>query len=504
MKKQLFLGIIFLFFCFTQPGWAMDKYLQQFEDRVTEFSLANNLKFIVIERHKAPVASFVTLVKAGGVNEPSGETGLAHLLEHMAFKGTKDIGTRNWEKEKELLERLDVLYKEIRKLKEKPGIERDQLEKKISRFKELQEKAKELSKANEFARIIEQNGGTHLNAGTSADYTIYYCSLPANRAELWFSLESDRLKNPVWREFYTEKSVVLEERRMRVESDPTGRLMERLVAISYLAHPYGRPVIGWHSDIESLTKKDLQDFYAEYYRPGNMIMVVAGDVQPEQVKKWAKIYFGSLRQEHPLIKGITEEPEQLGKREIIIKEDNPSVYARAYHSVEADHPDAPKLDLLADIMSRGRTSRLYSQLVVDKKLANRIFAFNGYPGERYPSLFIIFAVPNQGVNLKDLASGLDKELNKIKQGSIEQEELTRAITKIRTDLIRSMDSNLGLAKSLAKAELLRGDWRKVFTYLDKLEQVTLEDLKGVAKEYLTEDKSNVGKLIQTKKTEQGQ
>lgn len=500
MKRLIAVSVFVLFFCFHQTVAAKSNYLELFEKKVTKMTLENGLTFMAIERHEAPVASFVTIIKAGGVDEPSGKTGLAHLLEHMAFKGTKEIGTKDWAKEKKVLEKLDQAYQRMKDLQKSFSANSTEVKNALAEFRNLQKRAKELTKPNEFARIIERNGGTHLNAGTSADYTMYFCSLPANKAELWFSLESDRLKNPVWREFYTEKEVVIEERRMRIESDPTGRLMERLLALSYIAHPYRNPVIGWLSDVKALSKEDLTEFYNRYYVPENMVMAVAGDINPNQIQRWARTYFGVLK-DKPLVRNrITKEPQQKGSRRFRLKEENPPVYVRAYHTVKAINPDSPDLDLLSDILSRGRTSRLYSRLVIERELASKLFAFNGYPGQRYPGLFITYILPQKGITLDQLVSGLDEELNKIQSQGVTETELRRAKTKARAGLVRGLDSNLGLAKSLAKAELLKGDWRKAFTYLDELDKVTAKDVRAVARKYLRQDNRTEGRIISEEKS----
>lgn len=469
--------------------------LDRFENQVTEFTLDNGLTFVVLERHQAPVASFVTCVKVGSVNEPAGRTGLAHLFEHMAFKGTKTIGTKGWEPEREVLDKLDKAYaawlEEKRKRNPDPGA----LDAKRQRFEELRSKARSYVIPNEFARIIELNGGTDLNAGTSSEYTVYFSSFPANRAELWFSLESDRLRNPVWREFYTEKEVVREERRMRVDSNPTGKLVEQLLAAAFVAHPYGDPVIGWDSDILAARAEDLDRFYHDYYVPQNMAIGIAGDVDPEQIRSWARLYFGSIPKGQDPPDVVTREPDQEGTRSVQVSSRNQPLYARAYHTVSQFHDHAPALELLGDILAKGRTSRLYRALVEEEKVAASIFAFNGFPGDVYPSLFIVFGVPSKGVSLERLSESIDSELERIRTQGVTQEELDRAITKARAKLIRGLDSNLGLAKSLAMAEILGGDWRRVFTILDDYEQVTAADIQEVAQAYLQPENCTIGQLV---------
>lgn len=466
--------------------------LEEFEDRVTEFTLDNGLKFIIIERPVAPVMSFVTFVDVGGANEPVGHTGIAHIFEHMAFKGTHYIGTTNWEKEKVALENLDRAYQEWLSEKYSPDPDSAELASLWENFQKQQEEAKQYVVNNEFSQIIERNGGTGLNAGTGADQTVYFYSLPENRMELWFSLESDRFKNPVFREFYVEKEVVREERRMRTESNPLGRLIEEFLAVAYTAHPYGRPVVGWHSDITATTMEDAREFYNTYYVPANITIAIAGDVDPGKARQMAETYFSDIKPgpEPPPV--YTEEPEQRGERRFQIIEQTQPYYLVGYHTVAQDHPDSEALQLLGSVISGGRTSRLYKRMVEEEQIALGVQAFNGFPGTKFETMFITFAVPNQGFGVDTLETVIDQEIEKIKNGDITKAELDRAKTNARASLVRSLDSNSGLARAFAAAEAQQGDWRKVFTDLEDLEAVTLEDLQRVAQTYFTKDNRTVG------------
>jgi predicted Zn-dependent peptidase len=470
-------------------------YLQHFQSRISEFSLDNGMRFLVLEREQAPVASFVILVNVGSKHEPTGKTGLAHLLEHMAFKGTKDIGSQDWEKEKRLLQRLDQAYARWQQAKKQHGPGSDQAQAEKSKFRKLQEEAAELAESSEFSRIIEQHGGQDLNAGTSKDYTMYHCSLPANKAELWFSLEADRLQNPVWRDFYREKQVVMEERRSRVESNPQGRLMENLLAQAYLAHPYRHPVLGWKGDFQSIQKSDLEGFHRRFYQARNMTVAVVGDVNPEQIRSWARQYFSDLQPGQSLQGRTTREPEQRGKRQFRLNEEHQPVLVRAYKTVHRQHPDYPALQILAHILSQGRTSRLHVSLVQEQSLAQNIFALQGYPGNVDQALFLLYALPAHKVQTRELIQALDKQLEKIRQKGVTKQELQRAKTNLRADLVRSLDSNLGLAKSLAKAQGLHGDWRLVFTRLKALQEVDAQQVKQVARKYLQQQKITQGKIV---------
>ena len=495
------IGITLLIVIAISPAWAVDEndLLQRMDNKVTTFTLDNGLTFVVVERHQAPVASFATFVDVGSVNEPAGRSGLAHMLEHMAFKGTSRIGTSDWEAEKGVLDQLEEAYLAWWEATNTRGEDEDKVRALHRRFGQLQAKAKSYVRPNEFASIIEAHGGTDVNAATSTEYTMYFCSLPSNRAELWFSLESERLRDPVWREFFTEKEVVLEERRMRVDSDPTGELMEDLLAVSFVAHPYRQPVIGWESDIRAATPSDLTALYEKYYVPGNMVCAVAGDVHPQQVQSWARTYFGSWPARKDPVDVLTREPEQTGTRRVEVTSSAQPILVRAYHGLSRFDPQAPALELASDILSRGRTSRLHQALVVEQSLAAQVGTFSGYPADIDPGLFVVFTVPNAGVSLSQLGPALDAQLGRMHRDLVSAQELQRVKTQARAQVLRGLDSNLGLARSLAKAELLEGDWREVFYHLDALTQVRPEEIQQVVKTHLVPEKMTEGRLVLTGK-----
>lgn len=474
---------------------AQAQYLEEFEEKVTEFTLDNGLHFIIIERHDAPVASFYTHVDVGGADEPVGNTGIAHIFEHMAFKGTHYIGTTNWEEEKKVIDQMDETYQEWLREKYKSNPDSNALQEKWNMFQELQEESKQYVVNNEFSQIIEQSGGTGLNASTGADFTNYFYSLPSNRAELWFNLEADRFKNPTYREFYVEKEVVREERRMRTESNPIGRLVEEFLAVAYTAHPYGRPVVGWDSDITATTIEDARDFYDKYYVPSNITIGIAGDVDPDQMKEFAEMYFGDLREGEPAPIVTTLEPDQRGERRFTIEGNSQPIMLIGYHGVSQDHEDYEALNLVGNIISNGRTSRLYKKLVDEEQLALQVGAFNGFPGSKFGSMFLTLAVPNMGVDLDTLEQAVYTEIDSVKTGVLTQEELERARTNIRAGIIRGLNNNTGLASNFASTYATQGDWREVFLRLDRIDNVTLEDLQRVANEYLVKDNRTVGATV---------
>lgn len=494
---QRLASVFFLLACLSGiPAHSQD-LAEQFGEQVTEFTLGNGLHFIIIERPVAPVATFVSFVNVGGVDEPVGNTGVAHIFEHMAFKGSREIGTTDAEAEQKAIDRMDRAYREWLSEQLRPGTDEDRLEALWSEFRRWQDEADEYVRSEEFTRIIEGEGGQDLNAFTSADATGYFYSLPQNKAELWFYLEAQRFREPVFREFYVEKDVIMEERRMRTDSSPQGRLLEEFLSVAYSAHPYGNPVIGWESDIRATTIADTRRFYETYYVPSNITIAISGDVDPQRMRQLAERYFADMPAGDPAPPVATVEPDQRGERRFVIEDNSQPLFIAGYKGVAQHHPDAPALDMLGNILSSGRTSRLYRRMVQDERLALGVQALTGFPGVRYPSLFVTFAVPNRGVPLEDIERVLEEEIDKAKSGDITQEELDRAVTNARAGLVRGMNSNMGLALGLAEAHAQLGDWREAFTYIDALEQVTLEDLERVANEYLVSAQRTVGMVRHT-------
>lgn len=504
MKKFIYLSAFLMaaVLALTAPAQAQESLLEDFEEKVTEFTLDNGYTFIVIERHRAPVVSMVSFVNVGSANEPAGHSGIAHIFEHMAFKGTRKIGTTNWEKEKVVLQKLDEAYQAWLAEKYSTHVDSSKLERLWNKFKALQERASQYVVNNEFAQIIERNGGTGLNAYTNRDQTVYFYSLPSNKLELWFTLESSRFEHPVFREFYKEKNVIREERRS-AESSPIQSLLEEFFAVAYTAHPYQHPIVGWQSDIIATTMEDTREFYKTYYVPNNITFAIAGDVNPEQVKEWAKAYFGDVppAPEPPPV--YTKEPPQEGPRKFTMYMDSRPVFLMGYHTVDADDPDAEALRLLAAMLAGGRTSILYEKMVEEEQTARRVAAITGLPGEKFESMFLLFAIPNRNVSLDKIRKSILEEIQKIKNGKISKEALERATTQVRANLIRSLDSNMGLALALAEAEAQRGDWRYVFTRLEDLKEVTVEDIQRVAQEYLVRSNRTIG-VIKNKQKKKGE
>ncbi|MCC5926760.1 MAG: insulinase family protein [Bacteroidetes bacterium] len=475
---------------------AFAQNLSAFERNVTEHTLANGMKFIIVERDVAPVATFMTFVHAGGVDEPIGLSGVAHIFEHMAFKGTSRIGTNNIEAERLLIPEIDATYSQWIRERRSPRPNQARMDSLWTRFQELEEQAKEYVVSNEFSQIIDRAGGVGLNAGTGMDFTIYFYSLPQNKAELWFSLEAERFKDPVMREFYVEKEVITEERRQVVESNPIRRFLEEFTAVAFTALPYRDALIGWPSDIESVTIASALEFYERFYVPSNMFVVIVGDVDAAEMIEFAELYFNDMPGEgvEPPIM-MVEEPRQRGERRFTIEDTTQPMLAIGYKTVSASHPDALALDVLAGVLFEGRTSRMNRSLVDEQELALAALSLSGFPGDKHTTLFGALALPNQDVSLEDLEAAIHAEFDRLKTELVSEEELQRVITVRRANLLRQLGNNNGIANLIAFTQGKTGDWRTIFTDLDRMMELTPEDLQRVANIYFDHSQRTVGYVV---------
>jgi predicted Zn-dependent peptidase len=468
------------------PALVSAQILKEFEKRVTEFSLANGLHFIVAERHEAPVVSFHTYVDAGSVDDPSGQTGIAHMFEHMAFKGTEKIGTTNFPEERKAIEAIEGAYDRLEAEENKgPKADPGRIRTLSEQVQEAIERAQEFVVPNEYPRIIEENGGVGLNASTSYDATEYFYSLPSNRLELWFLLESQRFLHPVFREFYKERDVVQEENRMRVDSSAQGKLMESFLATAFEAHPYRNPPGGWPSDVAHLRVADAKAFFDRYYVPANIVIAIVGDVNPAEARHLAERYFGPLpkRPLPPLLH--TEEPPQPGPKIAVVDSPSQPILMVGYKRPDQYDKDDPVFDIVSEILSGGRTGLLYQILVRDKKLALEAEAADTFPDGRYPNLFLLFVTPALGHTVQENEKAIEELLDAFKAQKVDAGTLARVKIKARASVVRRLDNNEGLASLLTANYAAYGDWRKLFTSLDDLDKVTAEDVQRVAKQYLT-------------------
>ena len=477
-----------------QGGQAQS--LQDFEKKVTKFTLPNGLTFLLIERHEAPVVSFHTYVNVGSVDDPTGRTGLAHMFEHMAFKGTDTIGTKNWTAEKKALDAIEAVYDRL-EAEENKAFRSDpkKVEAIKAELKDAIETADTFVNENEFDRIVESNGGVGMNADTSEDHTEFFYSFPSNKIELWFLLESDRFMHPVFREFYKERDVVREERRMRTESSPVGKLVESAQSTAFEAHPYKNPAVGWGSDIENFRRTEAEAFYKRYYTPGNITIAIAGDVNPAQAKLMAEKYFGRLPKgsEPPRVR--TVEPRQEGPKRVAVASPAQPFLLMSYKRPDQYSKDDAVLDVLNDILSDGRTGIIYKEMVRDKQIALGAESIVSFPGGKYPSLFLFFVAPSAGHSIDENEKAINEIVERLKTQPVEPEALQRVKTKLRAALIQKLDNNSGLASELSTYEANFGDWRKLFTELDEYNKVTAEDVMRVAKTYLVESGRTVAYTV---------
>ncbi|NDJ25598.1 insulinase family protein [Nostoc sp. B(2019)] len=477
----------------SQPQNSIQPYLDRVIKQLTEFRLDNGLKFIVLERHQAPVVSFLTYADVGGVDEPDGKTGVAHFLEHLAFKGTTRIGTTDYKAEKPLLDRLEQLDTQIRTAK--ADGKKDEIARLQAEFKQVESQAAKLVQQNELGRIVEQSGGVGLNANTSTEATRYFYSFPANKLELWMSLESERFLEPVFREFYKEKDVILEERRMRVENSPIGQMVEKFIDTAYKVHPYRRPVIGYDEDIRNLTLEDVEKFFATYYVPSNLTIAIVGDVNPAEVKKLAQTYFGRYQAKPKAVEQIPVEPKQTQTREVTLQLPSQPWYLEGYHRPAITHPDNAVYEIIGSLLSDGRTSRLYKSLVEQQRLALNAQGFSGFPGDKYPNLIFFYALTAPGHTVDELAVALRKEIDSLKTQPVTAIELQRVKTQARAALLRTLSSNMGMAQQLLEYEVKTGSWRNLFKQLDQIAAVTTADVQRVAKAAFTPENRTIGKLL---------
>jgi predicted Zn-dependent peptidase len=455
--------------------------LKSFEQRITTKVLPNGLTIIICERPEAPVFSYTTFVDAGDVNDPSGESGLAHMFEHLAFKGTSEIGTKDYADEKIALDRVEAADNALEAERRNPkGGNPQKIEELQKDFDEAQAAAEKYVIPNQFTDIAERNGAHNLNASTGMDETMFFWSMPENRLQLWAWLESSRLVDTVPREFYKERSVVLEERRMRTDSNPEGRLFEQLLATAYVAHNYGRSGVGWPSEVGQITATEAMAFHKKYYVGSNIVVTVVGDVKAAEAMPILEKYFGKVPGGPKPLDMTTVEPKQFAEKSLTIKDPSQPIYIEAYHRPDYRSPDDAVYDAISDILSNGRVSRLYRSLVRDQQIAAVAVGESPYPGDKYPSLFIFGAVPLPGHSDAEMATAIHKEIDKLKTTDVTDAELQMSKTRARADLLRGLADNQGLANALAEYQTRYGDWRELFRHLNLVDKVTKADIRRVA------------------------
>jgi predicted Zn-dependent peptidase len=413
----------------------------------------------------------------------------------MMFKGTRTIGTRDYPQEKKILRRIEKIGIILDREKAKGVKASPALARLTAQLKTLQKKQQRLTISNEIDRLYTENGAVGLNASTGQDLTTYKVSIPANRIELWARIESDRMVHPVFREFYTERDVVMEERRQRAESDPDGKLLEGYLAAAFLTHPYRRPVLGWPTDMSYLDMAYMERFFRNTHAPSNTVIAIVGDIQPSAVLRIVEKYFGRISPQRHSPALITEEPRQSGERRIDVLFAAEPQMIMGYHKppppVFADHV----FDVIESILTRGRTSRLFKALVDEKRIAESIQAVNGLPGARYPNQFVLFATPRNPHGCGELEQAIDREIERLRQEPVPDRELEKVKNRIRADFLRGLNSYEGLASMLSYYEALLGDFRYLIDYTDTIDRITPEEILHVSQTYLSKENRTVATLV---------
>jgi predicted Zn-dependent peptidase len=481
---------LLLLTCQAQPARAVD-----LEKKILKAKLPNGLTVLMMERKFSPTVSLYIRYRVGAVDEAPGQSGAAHFLEHMMFKGTTTIGAKNYPAEKKLLSGMEKTGRELDRERRKQGsADAQKIRQLEARLKKLQNDHLRYYIPNEIDRLYTENGASGMNAATGQDMTTYFINLPANKIELWARIESDRLLHPVFRQFYTERNVILEERRQRVEASPDGKLYEAFMGRAYSTHPYGIPIIGLPRDLTFLSPAAIRGIHRKYLSPRRIVVAVVGDIDPSKTMALIRRYFGKIPDAGAPAARIPAEPAQAAERKAEVWFDASPSMIIGYHKPAPPAREDYVFDVLETILSKGRTSRLYDRLVISRQIAQSISAANGVPAARYPNLFTIFARPRHPHTNAELQAAILGEIEAIKTSSVTEEELARAKNQLKMDYIKSLDSNSELASILSYTELLLGDYRYFSGYLPQIQKVTAGDVQAAAIRYLTAENRTVAVL----------
>jgi predicted Zn-dependent peptidase len=470
---------------------------------VAEKTMANGMRLLLVERHDDPTVAGGWVAHVGSANEKPGMTGTAHLFEHMMFKGTTKIGTKNYAKDLQIIAEQEKLRGDMRgeernlRAAARRGEVDDVLkpENRTARLKELEgkfsalvEQQREILVKNEFDKIYTTAGASGMNAFTSEDMTAYFITVPANKMELWMWMESDRIAQPVFREFYSERDVVFEERRMRTDSTPLGKFSEEFNSMVWQSHPYHWPVVGWPSDIPAITKQQADEFYGIYYAPQNLTLVLVGDFKAADAVKMAEKYFERIpRGKVDAPEVITTEVEQEAEKRMYAEAETVPQVDIVWHTVPFGHKDAYALDILGDLLS-SRTGRLYKGLVLGSKVANSVSA--GPQHQKWAGLFYAGGVASEGHKPEEVEQGIYAEIEKLKQTEVPAEELQKVKNNFAAGEYRKLTSNMSILMQILENDGM-GDWREINEAAPKHQAVTAADVKRVTNKYLVKENRNV-------------
>jgi predicted Zn-dependent peptidase len=457
---------------------------------VKEHVLKNGMTWLVVERHQAPVFTGFIRVKVGGADEEPGYTGLAHLFEHMAFKGTPVLGTSDFEAEKGLLAKIAEVGDRLAALERAGQRNSEEASRLRAELKQLQEGHGKITDENALAALYQLNGAVGLNATTDKDLTSYFVSLPRNRLELWAQVEASRLAAPVLRDFYKERDVVMEERRMRTDSEPGGAMYEELMQVAFTMSPYRWPTVGYMGDLESMTLARAQAFHDKFYAPANAVGCVVGDVKFEELVPLLERTFGAIPARPappPLL--FSEPPKRQLRRSTVFFDAGPRLML-GFRKPTLPSRDDYVFDVIDAVLGEGRTGRLHQRLVEKERLAQRVGVFAG-PGSRLDNLFTVVAIPMDGVPLEKVERTAWEELERLQREPLGKEELQKVLNQVQAGLARAVSSNAGLASTLSRYQALAGDWRYFADHPGVIATVTPEDVMRVAKSYFVRENAVV-------------
>lgn len=486
IKNLVIFSLIFLNFlsCQNQENHVS----LDLRDRVKKIVLENGMTFLLLKRGNAPVFSARIKVKVGTIDEERGQSGLAHFFEHMAFKGTQKIGSKDFLKEKEILDQVLEVGTQIiaaRKAGKMPE-EYASLEKKLA---ELETQQNAYIEQNEFVQVFQKNGGVGLNAGTSNDDTTYIIDMPVNKLELWAYLESERFLDRVFREFFKEVDVVTEERRQRIENSPFGKLLEKFMNTAFQQSPYGMYPGGLAVDIKNYTPKEAREFYEKYYIPSRMVGVLVGNFDLEEAEKIVRHYFGRLpKKTEPQKKYQKEIFDNSFPRKVTLNEDVAPRFYMGFHRPAYPHPDDTTLDVMQYLMCLGRSSRLYKKIVIEEQKASYVSCSANFPGTRLDSVFQFFGIPLTGVTNQEVEKLILEEIQKLATTGPTEWEMERVKNQIDGFFLYSLQSNDGLADQLASTESLTKDWSYIYDWQEQVQKTTTEDIKRVAQKYFLKER----------------
>ncbi len=468
---------------------------------VESFTLSNGLKVVIVKNNEVAVVSCRLYYFVGSMYEGPGTSGLSHMYEHMMFKGTKILGTNDYNKELPYIRKMDIIAENIQKLKDSGASDDDarivKMKKEI--YSLLAEQRKYIKK-DEIWETYQKNGGSKLNAWTSDYLTAYLVTLPKNKVELFYWIESDRMQNPVLREFYSERDVVAEERRMRYENQPVNSYYENLLARFYTVHPFRIPTIGYMSDIQSYTRPKMEEHVRKYYTPDNAMIVLSGNIDSKKARKDIEKYFGNIPRAVKVKQNVvTREPVPEGETRYIMRAESEPRIDIMFHIPPYPHNDVFALDVIEGVFG-GRTGRLYKRLVDSEKLCTDADASNSF--RIHGGYFIISASLIAGTDPVTVEKIIYDEIDKIKTNPPSDEEMERVKNSIRFSYLSGLKSLERISDQIARFEAM-GGWRGMFDYTDKIISVKKEDIPAVAARYMIREKQTVGILINAKTQQEG-